>query len=146
MRETATATDREGIRAALEGLWAALGAKNVDAALRHYAPDVVAYTLAPPLRSRGSAADELRAWFDTWRGSLGLEAGDLVIHASEDVAFCTCLKRMTGTKRDGEHVELWYRATVGLRKLDGRWLIVHEHESVPFYMDGSYRAAIDLSP
>ena len=24
--------------------------------------------------------------------------------------------------------------------------IVHEHESVPFYMDGSFRAAIDLKP
>jgi PhnB protein len=38
------------------------------------------------------------------------------------------------------------RATVGLRKIDGKWSIVHEHLSVPFYMDGSYRAAVDLKP
>jgi ketosteroid isomerase-like protein len=38
------------------------------------------------------------------------------------------------------------RTTVGLRKIDGKWLIVHVHESVPFYMDGSDRAALDLKP
>jgi ketosteroid isomerase-like protein len=26
------------------------------------------------------------------------------------------------------------------------WRIVQEHVSVPFHMDGSYRAAIDLQP
>jgi PhnB protein len=53
---------------------------------------------------------------------------------------------MTGTKTDGEEVDLWYRVTVGLHQEDGAWRIVHEHESVPFHMDGSYRAAVDLSP
>jgi len=27
-----------------------------------------------------------------------------------------------------------------------RWLITHEHESVPFLMDGSFQAAIELKP
>jgi PhnB protein len=38
------------------------------------------------------------------------------------------------------------RATVGFRKVDGKWRVVHEHVSVPFYMDGSYKAAVDLKP
>ena len=38
------------------------------------------------------------------------------------------------------------RATVCLRKVGGEWKIVHEHESVPFYMDGSQRPAFDLAP
>jgi ketosteroid isomerase-like protein len=38
------------------------------------------------------------------------------------------------------------RATVGLRRIGGRWQVTHEHSSVPFYMDGSYRAAVDLQP
>lgn len=41
---------------------------------------------------------------------------------------------------------LWYRVTIGLRRVDGRWLVVHEHESVPFLMDGSFAAAVDLKP
>ena len=27
---------------------------------------------------------------------------------------------------------LWVRATLGVQQVDGRWLIVHDHESVPF--------------
>jgi ketosteroid isomerase-like protein len=38
------------------------------------------------------------------------------------------------------------RAIVGLRRIGGRWQVVHEHTSVPFHMDGSDRAALDLEP
>jgi ketosteroid isomerase-like protein len=38
------------------------------------------------------------------------------------------------------------RATIGCRKVGNTWLITHEHASVPFYMDGSDRAALDLKP
>jgi ketosteroid isomerase-like protein len=41
---------------------------------------------------------------------------------------------------------LWFRSTLGLRKIGGRWQITHEHNSTPFYMDGSDRAALDLQP
>ena len=37
-------------------------------------------------------------------------------------------------------------ATLGFRKIDDEWTITHEHSSVPFYMDGSFKAAIDLKP
>jgi len=40
----------------------------------------------------------------------------------------------------------WFRSTLGLRRLDGEWRIVHEHTSTPFHMDGSGRAATDLQP
>jgi hypothetical protein len=32
------------------------------------------------------------------------------------------------------------------QRIDDRWRITHEHNSTPFYMDGSYRAATDLVP
>ena len=43
-------------------------------------------------------------------------------------------------------MDLWFRATLGFRKIDGKCAITHEHSSVPFYMDGSFKAAIDLKP
>ncbi len=48
------------------------------------------------------------------------------------------------TKTDGARVDLWFRSTVGLRRTASGWQITHEHESTPFYMDGSGRAATDL--
>jgi PhnB protein len=139
-----TATERDRIRAVIEGVWTAIGSKDVEQTLSHYAPDLVHFSMAPPLRSIGPDARGLAAWFETWRGPIGHESRELVITAGEDVAFCTSLNRMTGIKNDGENVDLWYRYTVGLRKADRRWRIVHE--SVPFYMDGRYRAAVDLLP
>jgi ketosteroid isomerase-like protein len=62
------------------------------------------------------------------------------------VAFCHGLTHMTGTKTDGAQVDLWFRSTVGLRRTAAGWQITHEHESTPFYMDGSDRAATDLTP
>jgi hypothetical protein len=50
------------------------------------------------------------------------------------------------TTAQGEKVDLWFRATLGFRKIDGRWKITNEHSSVPFYMDGSFKAAVDLKP
>ena len=109
---TTRGSERDRIRAVVEGLSSAIQAKNIERTSSHYGHDV----------------------------------RDLNVSSAEDVAFCTSLNHMTGTKTDGEPVDLWFRATYGLRKIDGRWVIVHEHESVPFYMDGSYRAAVDLRP
>jgi PhnB protein len=88
----------------------------------------------------------LTAWFRTFRGPVGYEVHDLSITTGDDVAFCRSLNRISGTRTDGEETDVWVRATVGLRRIDGARTITHEHASVPFYMDGSYKAAVDLEP
>jgi len=140
--------DTEQIRALIESVVKAVRAKDVDAVLRHYTPDVVAFDLAPPLQYAGAAAlrESLAAWFPTFDGPVGYEMRDLRIFAGQEVAFCTGLNRIAGRRTNGDETDVWVRATVGLRKIDGRWLVAHEHASVPFYMDGSYRAAVDLAP
>jgi ketosteroid isomerase-like protein len=61
-----------------------------------------------------------------------------------DVAFWSGLINMSGTKTDGEKVGLWFRQTLVLVKQDGRWQVFHQHASVPFAMDGSGKALLDL--
>lgn len=140
-------TGEEGeIRRIVEGWRAALRAKDAEALVAHHAPDVLSYDLAPPLLTRGPDVPGTKAWFATWDGPIDCEVHDLSIERGDDVAFCTSLNRMRGTKTDGEQVDLWFRVTLGCRRVDGRWLVVHEHASVPFYMDGSLKAAVDLKP
>jgi PhnB protein len=127
----------------------ALRKKDARAAVACYARDVVAYDLAPPLRLDASALHDprtLQRWFDTWKGPILSEAHDLEIVAGGDVAYAFGLRHMTGTKVSGEHVDLWFRATAGFRRDDGEWKITHMHNSVPFAMDGSARALLDLKP
>jgi PhnB protein len=142
-------SDEAEIRSVLEGLGRAISSKDADAALAPYAPDVVRFDLAPPLATRGPQALDragLLAWFDTWRGPIRNEVQDMAVEISGDLALVFGLLRMAGTKTDGQDVDLWARETVGLRRRDGAWRIVHQHTSTPFYMDGSLKAAIDLKP
>src|SRR5262245_14544851 len=113
-----------------------------------YASDALSFDLAPPLQFAG--ADVLRKnfeqWFATFRGPIGSEIRDLKITAGADVAFCHCFNRISGTRTSGEETGVWVRVTVCFRRSGDTWRVVHEHVSVPFYMDGSYRAAVDLKP
>lgn len=140
----AAAAEKE-VKQAIEARNAALGAKDVDGVMASGYAGFVAYSMAPPLKSPGGKAG-LAGWFDTWDGPIGLTTRDLKITAGDDVAFATCLTRMTGRKTDGETVDMWHRLTFGLKRVRGAWKILHEHSSVPFYMDGSLRAAVDLKP
>jgi PhnB protein len=144
--ENAKARAEARIRALIDDWSRAMRAKDVDGVMAHHAPDGVVFDLAPPLTSTGADAEGLRAWFDTWQGPIGYEIRDLNITAADVAAFCHSLYRLSGTKSDGEKVDVWFRQTLCFRNLGGEWRIAHQHESVPFYMDGSYRAAVDLKP
>jgi ketosteroid isomerase-like protein len=56
---------------------------------------------------------------------------DVTISAGEDVAFVTAIGRCVYIPPSGGPSNLQFRLTVGLRKEDGKWQIVHEHHSVP---------------
>jgi PhnB protein len=142
-------SDEAAIRSVLEGLGRAISTKDADAALAPYAPEIVRYDLAPPLATQGPDAldrADLVAWFDTWRGPIRNEAPEMKVETAGDLALVYGLVRMAGTKTDGQDVDLWARQTVGLRRREGAWKIIHQHTSTPFYMDGSMKAAVDLKP
>jgi PhnB protein len=146
-RTTGTpATSQAQIRAVLDEWAAALRAKNAEGVVRHHAPEFLLFSLAPPLVSADTDAKGLQAWFDTWQGPLAYELRDLTITADDAIAWCYGLTRLGGTKTDGQKNELWFRQTLCLRRDADTWKIVHQHQSVPFYRDGSYKAAVDLRP
>ena len=137
------------IRALVEERAQAMRDKDSERALATLADEVIAFELAPPLAlGPDQLCDRaaLDGWFALWSGPLDVEIRDLEIEASGDVAYCFSLNRLAGTRGDGRRVEFWMRSTLGLRRIDGGWKIAHAHTSVPFYMDGSYRAAMDLAP
>ena len=137
------------IRALIEERATALRRKDARGFVARQAADYGLYTLysmGSPLAADQAAVEDVDAWFASWDGAIGYELRDLDIAAGGDVGFCHGLARMSGTKTDGEAVDLWFRLTLGLRRAADGWTIVHEHESVPFYMDGSLRAAVDLKP
>jgi PhnB protein len=138
--------NEDQIRAAIDARADAIRKKNVQGVLNQFAEESVRFFLATPLQATVPLKDDLEDWFATWQGPIGYEIRDLKITASDDVAFSHSLSRYSGTKTDGEKPDVWFRDTLCFRKINGQWLITHAHESVPFYMDGSYKAAVDLKP
>ena len=139
--------DEAEIRECIQGWAKALRAKDVDGLMSHYTPDILAFDLAPPLQHAGTAYRKgFEEWFRSFRGPIGIEIRDLDITAGEDVAFTHSLNHISGARTSGEETDVWVRVTVCFRKVGGKWLASHEHVSVPFYMDGSDKAAVDLRP
>lgn len=124
----------------------ALHAKDAEALTADCAPDLLSFDLPPPLATRGVDRAALERWLAGWDGPVDGEIRDLNVTVGADVAFCTSLNRMVAQSKQGKPMDIWVRTTLGLRKHEQGWRIVHEHVSVPFYMDGTDRAALDLKP
>ncbi|MEE2030783.1 nuclear transport factor 2 family protein [Rhodococcus sp. CC-R104] len=124
---------------------AARNTKDVDRLCACYAQGTALFDLAPPLRKTGPDAQMWEQWFSGFDGPLDCEIRDLTVETAGDLAFCHGLSRLSARTPEGETFTLWFRVTFGLRRFDGDWLIVHEHQSTPFYMDGSFLAATDLT-
>jgi ketosteroid isomerase-like protein len=146
LEETAV-TDESAILAVINAMKKARHDKNAWAIAAPYASDAAIFNLAPPLAHRGIDIAETQAWLDTWEGPIEIEPRDFHVTVSGNIAFCHGYMRMNGRKKGAEQrVSFWMRETLCLERVGGDWRIVHEHTSVPFYMDGSLRPAFDLEP
>ncbi|WKT60256.1 nuclear transport factor 2 family protein [Microbulbifer thermotolerans] len=56
---------------------------------------------------------------------------DLQIHAGDTVAFAHCVLHCKGILKDGRELDDRVRATFGFIHCEGRWLINHQHISLP---------------
>ena len=122
------------VKALLEERVEASRTKDIDRLMSLYSDDVVYYDVVPPLQFTGR--EEVRRnflrWFDGYEGPIGLETHALTVASGDgDLAFAHMLHLDSGTRRNGMHMGIWVRSSVGLRRSDGRWLITNEHISVP---------------
>lgn len=145
---TSNATAEAQIRTLIEERMEATRARDVDGCLSHSAPDVVLFDVVNPLQYVGASGERrrLEEWFSQFEeGPIGFELRDLQIAVSGDVAFCHSFNHVVGTTTAGQTNDMWWRATMGFRKVGGRWLITHEHSSVPFDVETGM-ASLGLKP
>jgi uncharacterized protein (TIGR02246 family) len=139
--------DEAAILAVVETMRRAHHEKDATLFAAQFTPDAIIYNLAPPLVHQGINLAEKQAWLNSWSTPVDIDARDLRVTVSGDFAFCYGYLRMRGTKKGAEGaVDFWMRETLCLERKESGWQIVHEHTSVPFYMDGTLRPAFDLEP
>lgn len=132
---SAETADEAQIRA-LEGrLIVAVAAKDTDAVMKLYVGDdrIFVFDAIPPRQYVGVAAwrKDIQGFFDIFAGPVKAEISDLSIAASGDMAYSHSIQRFTGKLAKGGAFDTTLRLTDVYRKIDGQWLIVHEHVSVP---------------
>jgi uncharacterized protein (TIGR02246 family) len=125
----------------------AIRTKDIDRLMALYAPDIVYFDVVPPLQYTGAAAvrRNFLRWFDAWASAIGVDIRDVQIGASADVAVAFMLHHTSGTLKSGREVGYWVRATVSCQRSDHRWVIAHEHVSLPVDV-ASGMAVVDLVP
>jgi ketosteroid isomerase-like protein len=121
------------IRQRVEDLVKALRAKDIDSVMSFYAPNLVSFDLAPPLQYIG-ADNKRRAWqeaFAIYTGRFDYEVRDLSVTTHGELAFVHSLNHVSGTLANGHITDLSVRWTACFRRINGVWLVVHDHVSVP---------------
>jgi len=148
--QSTTTRDEQQVGAVIEGRSRAIEEQDADRLVGCYAPGVVVFDLSPPLQQ--PAAEVLdpathQAWFATFEPGMEYDTRDLTVTVGGDVAFAHGPVRLAATPRgSAEGFSMWFRMTLCLGRTGETWLISHEHVSTPFYMDGSFRTAVDLEP
>jgi len=125
--------DEAAVRTVVESWIAAIRRKDIAGILQNHSTDLVMFDVPPPFQSRGIEA--YRKTWDLFFSCSGdparFEIKEMAITAGADVAFVVAAMRCAEAGTDGEPESLDFRLTIGLRKIDGRWTITHEHHSVP---------------
>jgi ketosteroid isomerase-like protein len=139
--------DGTQIRGLLDGWVKAVRASDIERIMAAYAPDILSFDAIAQLQFKGEEAyrKHWEACLTMCAGPVIFEIHDLGIEAGDGVAFAHYLLRCGGTGPDGKQQVGWMRVTVCCRRTNGRWVVAHEHFSVPFDME-SGKALLGLEP
>jgi uncharacterized protein (TIGR02246 family) len=132
-RHQAPSKDEQEIEA-LIARWAnAVRDEDLAAIRAGHDDDILMFDVPLPLLSRG-----IDAYMATWdlfyaaqEKPVTFDFEDVEITASVDIAFATAVGKCVNIGPDRKPEPLEFRLTMGLRKIDGRWRIMHEHHSLP---------------
>jgi uncharacterized protein (TIGR02246 family) len=125
--------DEAAIRKIVEDWASAVRNRDLPAVMRNHSTDILMFDVPPPFQSKGIEA--YRKTWDLFFSCAGDPAAfnikEMNVTVGDNVAFVTAAMRCAEREAGGEDIDLDFRLTIGLRKIDGNWVIVHEHHSIP---------------
>jgi len=120
------------IRTLIENWAAAVRNKDIEGILANHSADLVMFDVPLPFQSIGIDAYR-KTWdlFFKYTKPGVFDIRELNIIADEKVAFCYATMMCADKSGSDDFVELPFRLTIGLKKIDKQWTIMHEHHSIP---------------
>jgi uncharacterized protein (TIGR02246 family) len=125
-------TNEEQIRQIIENWAAAVKRRDISSILAHHSEDLIMFDVPPPFQSVG--IDAYRKTWDTFFKYTKpgvFDFHELKIVADDHVAFCMATMKCEDSTGGTGFEPLNFRLTIGLKKKDNQWTIVHEHHSIP---------------
>src|SRR5437868_5749773 len=127
------------IQALLNDALNAFRAKDLDKMMSFYehSANLVAYDVVPPTQYTGWDAykKDFADFFALFEGPINDEVSDMAITAEGKMAYSRMIEHVTGKLKNGQPMDMLVRITDVYRKSNGKWLIIHEHVSVPVDLD-----------
>jgi uncharacterized protein (TIGR02246 family) len=127
------------INASVQRAVAAVNAKDINGMMAYYVPDesLVVFDAVPPRQYLGAAAyrKDLEGFLAGYPGTLQANVSDWKIETSGNLAYGHGFYRYNGPGKDGKPLDLTMRVTDVYKKINGKWLVVHEHVSWPVDSD-----------
>lgn len=128
------ATGERDIRRIEAELTRAAEERDIEGIVACYAPDVEVFHPMNGLEQTGTDAfrKSQEWWFSTVTGPVRREVLQLRVRVDESIGFSHALVRLRATLATGEPLDSTVRVTTGYRAFGEKWLITHQHMSVPF--------------
>lgn len=104
----------------------------MEGILKNHPADILMFDVPKPLQLKG-----LNEYMKTWElffqyspgGKDSFQLENLRVYASDSVTSCTALIKLSNSK------DAQCRLTLGLKKINNKWMIVHEYHSAPHEVD-----------
>lgn len=118
-------------------LLVAVNARDLDAIMSVYSPDVFVFDVSPPRQYVGAAAyrDDWKNLLAAYSGPIQYEITDIAVTSQGPVGYGHSIQRLSGRSQQGKPLDITVRVTDVYRKRGANWQIVQEHVSVPVDLD-----------
>jgi ketosteroid isomerase-like protein len=131
--------DKAAIQALEDTFNDGFNTKDVDKIMSVYAPgkELFVFDVVPPREYRGWDAykKDFEELFSAFPGPMKNTISEQTIHVAGSLAYGHNIQTGEFIGRDGKKVTIVARTTDIYRKINGKWLIVEEHNSVPVDLD-----------
>lgn len=125
--------DELDIRSLIERWAKAVREQDIAGIRADHDSEVLMFDVPPPMFTTG-----LDAYMWTWERffassekPVAFNLHDVKVTSGKDVAFATAIGHCVDIDPNGKREELEFRVTMGFRKIDGSWRVMHEHHSLP---------------
>lgn len=130
--------DVTAINASVQHFLASVNAKDLDGIMAYYVPDdtLLVFDSTAPRQYVGAAAyrKDWQMFLSMFPKTVHMELSDWKVEADGNLAFGHGIVHNVGATPDGSTMDMTLRVTDVFRKVNGKWLVVHEHLSWPVDM------------